>query len=75
MGRDLFLTGRQRAYVESEAADIAAEHGKSIDDIRDLIHAKIAPHPPLQQCKDAIEKVRRELEDALKPREESRKDA
>ena len=64
--RNLHLTPRNEALIEKGADSIARQFALSIDDVRRRIREKIAPHPPRQQCVDAVEKVRAELEDALK---------
>ncbi len=68
MERNLHLTERKWAFIENASADIAQEFDLVFEDVRSRILGYIAPYPPLQQCKDAIVKVRIECTQTLQPK-------
>lgn len=61
MAQELHLTARNQERIETAVEELAALHGKQPEEIRALIHARIAPYPPKAQCEEAIEKVRLKL--------------
>lgn len=65
MERELFLTPANERIVERGVRAIAEEFGLDEAETRRLILEKISPHPPRAQCKEAIEKVRRDVRRTL----------
>ncbi len=69
------LTARNSAMIEKAATELAKRHGLEQADVHSRILNYVAPYPPREQCREAIERVRREIEETLKPPEQSGQDA
>lgn len=58
----LSVSLRNQERIEEAAKKLSHVFQRNIDDIRTMILGRIHVCPPVQQCREAIERVRTELE-------------
>lgn len=58
----LSVSQTNRKRIEQAANELSRVFQRNTDEIRTMILARIHVCPPVQQCKEAIERVRAELE-------------